>query len=455
MVTRPRALFGFALPALGLALCLALCAGKALAKPPEIPWQICRTLLVAFELAPTDLRSDSRIGTPQEPSGIRFDWFRRDEAGANSAHWLVCYFLPLAETNGRWQVAGLDNDQYGKFSRYDIQQLYKLIHMRLRSSDVVRETGDPAQVFWLHLAQQAINALSLGALYGLIAIGFTLAYAASGVMNLALGTFFAFGAFQAFFAYLLGQAWFGQGWLAVVLVGLLWALAAGAAAGYASWKLAFAPLADRVPAARRGQAALVVATGLLIFMQEAMRLGQGPKTRWLPYHDNTVTLAKVPGYELVLGRGHLIVFFATLALAGLLGWYLRRTRAGLSLRAVADDPRAAALLGVSVVRTTASAFLLSGALAGVAGGFAFLHYGAVNFHIGLITGFKALAATILGGIGSVGGALAAGFLVALVEAVAVSVGQSLWKDLWIFVLLVAVLIFRPNGLFGRGTEARA
>jgi len=450
MLVRPRVLL---LPAL-LGLCLALSAGGAAAKPPEIPWQICRTLLVAFELAPLDLASDSRIGTPAEPSGVRFDWFRREASGAQSAHYLACYFLPLDESNGRWQVAALENDEYGRFSRYDIQQLYKLIHMRLRSSDVAREIGDPGEVLWLHVAQQAINALSLGALYGLIAIGFTLAYAASGVMNLALGTFFTFGAFQAFFAYLLGEAWFGRGWLAVVLVGLAWSLAAGAAAGFASWKVAFAPLARRVPAAGRGQAALVVATGLLIAAQEAMRLGQGPKTRWLPYHDNTMTLAQVPGYELVLSRGHLIVFLATLGLAALLGQYLRRTRAGLSLRAVADDPGAAALLGVSVGRATAGAFLISGALAGVAGGFAFLHYGAVNFHLGLLIGFKALTATLLGGIGSVRGALLAGFLVAGVEAVAVSLGQSLWKDVWVFALLVAVLVFRPQGLFGREEERR-
>ena len=443
---RPRVLLGLAL----LALCLVLPAGGAAAKPPSEPWQLCRTLLVAFELAPRDLVSESRIGAPAEPSAIRFQWFDRDEAGRHREHFLVCHFLPLDQTDGRWQVAALDNDRYGHFERYDIQQLYKLMHARLRSTDAPAEARDPAAIAWLHAAQQAINALSLGALYGLIAIGFTLAYAASGVMNLALGTFFTFGAFQAFFAYLLGEAWFGQGWLAVVLAGLLLALLAGGAAGYASWKAAFAPLASRVAGAQRGQAALVVATGLLIAVQEAIRLGQGPKTRWLPYRGgNAITLAEVPGYELVLSRGHLVVFLCSLALAALLGWYLRRTRAGLSLRAVADDPRAAALLGVSVAGTTAGAFLLSGALAGVAGGFAFLHYGAVNFHLGLITGFKALTATLLGGIGSVGGALLAGFLVAFVEAIAVSLGQSQWKDLWVFGLLVGVLVLRPNGLFGR------
>lgn len=435
-----------------VALLLVLLAGTTEAKPPSDPWQICRSLLVAFELAPVDLSSESRIGSPSEPSGVRFDWFRREDSGANTAHFLVCYFLPLEQSNGRWQVFQLDNDQYGHFERYDIQQLYKLIHLRLRSSDVREEAGDPTTIVWLHVAQQTINALSLGALYGLIAIGFTLAYAASGVMNLALGTFFAFGAFQAFFAYLLGEAWFGQGWLAVIVVGLLMSAVGGAAAGFASWHGAFGPLARRVPQAQRGQAALVVATGLLIASQEAMRLGQGPRTRWMPYHDNTLTLAKVPGYELVLSRGHMIVFFCTLALAVALAWYLRRTRAGLSLRAVADDPKAAALLGISVVRTTAGAFLLAGALAGIAGGFAFLHYGAVNFHIGLITGFKALTATLLGGIGSVGGALLAGFLVAFVEAIAISLGQSVWKDVWVFALMVGVLVFRPNGLFGRDRD---
>jgi branched-chain amino acid transport system permease protein len=440
---------------LGLVLLLAGVA-PASALPPIEPLRRCQALLGGFTKDPQALASQTQIGRRDEPAAVRFDWVRRDPGTAAPQGWIICWFLPRTETEGQWQSNQLDSDQYGRLTRYDIQQLNKFLRQEFRGLQrhAKNAAADPAVVALLHLAQQAINALSLGALYGLIAIGFTLAFAASGVFNLAYGTIFTIGAFQAYLAYLVGERWLGGGWYAVVPVILALALAGGAAASWASDRLAFRPIGPVTASARGRQTALVAATGLLIAMQEGLRLVQGAKTRWLPYRDgNTWTLVDAPGFELVLSRGHLVVLLASVVLVFLLSRILTRTRFGLSLRAVSDDPRGAALMGVSVPQAIGFAFLLGGGLAGIAGGFAFLHYGAVNFHIGLLTGFKALAAAILGGIGSVPGALLGGLVIALVEAAAAALGLSAWKDVLVFLLLVGVLALRPDGLLGRSRQA--
>jgi len=432
-----------------------LASAPAAALPPIEPLRRCQALLPGFDRAPLKLRSETRIGGADEPAAVRFDWLRRDRGSQAPRGYIVCFFLPLAETQGDWQIQALESDQYGQLSRYDIQQLNKFIRQAFRAQQraAAEAEADPRVVALLHLAQQAINALSLGALYGLIAIGFTLAFAASGAFNLAFGTIFTIGAFQAFLAYLVGEQWLGAGWFAALPLILLTSLAVGAAASWATDRLVFRPIGPVTTSARGRQGALVAATGLLIVLQEGLRLVQGPKTRWLPYRDgNTWTLVDAPGFDLVVSRGHLVVLLATLALVFLLSRILTRTRFGLALRAVSDDPGAAALLGVSVPRAVGFAFLLGGGLAGIAGGFAFLHYGAVNFHIGLLTGFKALAAAILGGIGSVPGALLGGLMIAAVEAAAAGLGLSAWKDVLVFLLLVSVLAVRPEGLFGGGRQ---
>ncbi len=440
---------------LGLLLLLESVA-PASALPPIEPLRRCQALLGGFAKDPVDLASQTQIGRRDEPAAVRFDWTRKEPAGAAPRGWIICWFLPRTETQGQWQINQLDSDEYGRLTRYDIQQLNKFLRQEFRGLQrhAKNAAADPVVVALLHLAQQVINALSLGALYGLIAIGFTLAFAASGVFNLAYGTIFTIGAFQAYLAYLVGDHWFGAGWFAVVPAILLLALAGGAAASWASDRVAFRPIGPVAASARGRQSALVAATGLLIAMQEGLRLVQGAKTRWLPYRDgNTWTLVYAPGFQLVLSRGHLVVLLATVVLVFLLSRILTRTRFGLSLRAVSDDPRGAALMGVSVPQAIGFAFLLGGGLAGIAGGFAFLHYGAVNFHIGLLTGFKALAAAILGGIGSVPGALLGGLVIALVEAAAAALGLSAWKDVLVFLLLVGVLALRPDGLLGRSRQA--
>ncbi len=437
-------------------LLLALGATPARALPPIEPLRRCQALLAGFTTDPLYLRSETRIGRRDETAAVRFDWTRRDP-GVQAPHgWIVCWFLPRTESGGQWQITQLDSDQYGQLSRYDIQQLTKFLRQEFRGLQrhARDAAADPATVVLLHVAQQGINALSLGALYGLIAIGFTLAFAASGVFNLAFGTVFTVGAFQAYLAYLVGEYWLGDGWFLAVPVILLLSLAGGAAASWATDRLVFRQIGPVGASARGRQTALVAATGLLIAMQEGLRLVQGAKTRWLPYRDgNTWTLIDAPGFTLVLSRGHLVVLLATLVLVFLLSRILTRTRFGLSLRAVSDDPKAAALMGVSVPQAVGFAFLLGGGLAGISGGFAFLHYGVVNFHIGLLTGFKALAAAILGGIGSVPGALLGGLVIAMVEAAAAGLGLSAWKDVMVFLLLVGVLALRPDGLLGRSRQA--
>jgi branched-chain amino acid transport system permease protein len=153
-------------------------------------------------------------------------------------------------------------------------------------------------------------------------------------------------------------------------------------------------------------------------------------------------------FDVYVSRNHLIVAGATALIALGLWFVLRRLPLGRSMRAAAEDARMAMLLGVDPDRTVGAAFLFGGALAGVAGAFTAIHYGPVNFHMGLIIGFKALTASIVGGIGSIPGALLGGLLVALVEAAAAVAVGSEWREIAVFGLLAVLLIFRPSGLLG-------
>jgi branched-chain amino acid transport system permease protein len=154
------------------------------------------------------------------------------------------------------------------------------------------------------------------------------------------------------------------------------------------------------------------------------------------------------GFEIVVGHDQILILGAALAIAAWLAFLMGRTRLGRTLRACADDPGAAALLGVDVGRTIGAAFVIGAGLAAVSGGFVALHYGQADFFMGYLAGFKALTAALLGGFGSVGGALVGALVIGLIEAVwSANLGQA-YKDAAIFAVLILVLVLRPEGLFG-------
>lgn len=407
--------------------------------------EICHGLLPGFVRWPRGLTVEIQPGEAETPTGVRLAWdddAADQEAGGGS---ILCWFLPLEETGGAWQIGRVDSSKYGMLSRYDVQQLYKLL--RLRPSDPERRKVDADSPLapWLYLLQQAINAVSLGGLYALVAVGFTLIYAGGRVINFAFGEIFMIGAFLALFGYVLHRA---EGGLVVALLSPVVVVGACAVLGWSIHRLMFRRLAGAglLPP-------MIAAIGLSIALREAVRLLQGPRTRWLPPIEGwSWAVVTGRGFDVYVSGGHLTIVAAT-ALAAFMLWQVgRATRIGRSFRAASDDGLAAALMGVPIERLFGATFALGAAFAGAAGGFAAWHYGPVDFHMGSLVGLKALTGAIVGGIGSVPGAFVGGLVVASVEVGAAALVGGAWRDIAVFGLLVLFLVFRPYGLFGRAFD---
>lgn len=408
----------------------------------EAAVDICHSLLPGFVGWPRGLEVETRIGTRDAPTGVLLSWTEDAADAAVGAGYIRCWFLPPAQTGGVWQIATVDTSKYGTLSRYDVQQLYKLLRLRPEDPQRVKVDHQSAWWPWLYLLQQAINAASLGGLYALIAVGFTLIYASGRIINFAFGEIYMIGAFLALFAHLMQRA--GGLGLAAVLLGPIVVVAVSAAGGLAMHRLVFRRLAGggMLPP-------LIAAIGLSIALREAMRLLQGPKTRWMPPLEGwSWPVVQGLGFDVYASLGHVVIVAATGVAAGLLWWIGRLTRLGRSFRAAAEDAGAAALMGVPIERMFAGAFAVGAVFAGSAGGFAAWYYGPVDFHMGAMVGLKALTAAIVGGMGSIPGAFAGGLLVAAVEVAAAATIGGAWRDIVVFGLLVLFLIFRPHGLFG-------
>jgi branched-chain amino acid transport system permease protein len=404
----------------------------------------CMELLPGFDEAPQNVQHELQPGNQDQPTGVRLSWQRKEPKAGRSEGWIICWFLPLQETAGAWQINAVDSDEFGALKRYDVQQLYKFL--RLRETYPLQPApppvAKPLEIRLLYLLQQSINGLTLGCLYALIAVGYTLVYGITRVINFAFGEIYMLGAFLMFCGYALSVG-LGVGLvpLALMLV-LLATVVMTAAFGWSSDRLVFSRMRGAAPTVP-----LIAAIGLSISLREGVRLLQGPKARWMPFHpDSSWRIIDGLGFDVYLRKGHLVVGAATLLVAFLLWWMSYRTPFGRNYRACAQDPKMAALLGVNVDRTIAASFLIGGGLTGAAGLFAALQYGIVDFYMGYLVGFKALTAALLGGIGSLPGAILGGMLIALTETFTAGFIGSDWKDIAVFAVLVMVLIFRPGGL---------
>ncbi len=425
---------------LGPLLAIAL-PGNAQAEAEGTAATHCQEMLRAFDRSPLSVSIETEDKGLGESTAVRIEW--KSEKGTDKDGWIVCYFLPRHSDNDAWQIQQLDTSRYGTMSRYDMQQLYKLEHLK----DLIPEDTEPTaaptpQAKALYFLQQGINAISLGCVYALIALGFTLVYGITRAINFAFGEVYMMGAYfilltNAAVLYALGQT--GTG---VLLLIFAFGLAVSAAYGWAMERTVFRPLRDApstVP--------LIAAIGLSFVLKELVRLLQGAKTRYLLVDQlQSWPLVTGHGFDLYLSQGHAMIGGATVVILALLWWVSMRTRFGRHQRACAQDPRMAKLLGVDVDRTIAITFMIGGTLAGAAGIFAGAQYGVINFHMGTLIGFKALTAALLGGIGSLTGAVIGGLLIALTETFTAALVGGAWKDIAVFVVLVLVLLLRPGGL---------
>ncbi len=295
-----------------------------------------------------------------------------------------------------------------------------------------------------YLVQQLINGLAVGAVLALVATGYSLVYGITGTIQFAYGEIFMIG------AYLLVIPFFVLGSLGFHALGITFALALPFAAiltagyGWVIARIVYQPLRD---AGRLN--ALIAAIGLAMALREGVRLAQGGSYKWLPdLLRSRFILFEGGGFSVYLASTQILTLLLAVALAAALAWLLLRTPWGRAHRACADDPAAAALLGVDIDRTISRSFALGAALAALAGTMVTLQYGEADPYMGYILGFKALTAALLGGFGTVTGALFGGLLIGLFEALWAGYFGSLYTDAMVFALLVIILVFRPEGLLG-------
>jgi len=408
----------------------------------------CTELVEEFDENPTDIKSEVQPGDVNQPVGVRVTWRRSDAAASVEAEgWIVCFFLPRSQTGGAWQIDMMDTQKYGKLRRYDVQQLYKLRWLNQNYIPNLEEDptqAPPVRIVWLYVLQQTLNALTLGCLYALLAVGFTIVYDVTRVVNLAFGDLYMVGAFVTYVCYVVVAANGGSFAWPVAAAVLLLGVGTCAAAGWVTERVAFRHMrgaATTVP--------MVASIGLALIFRDVVRLSQGPKSKWMPPTPGTTwRFLEGYGYDIYLRKGHLLIGLATAAVAFAFWWIGRHTTFGRGYRAAAQDPRMAGLLGIDVNSTIGVSFLIAGAMTGVAGVFAALQYQIVDFYMGYVIGFKALAAALLGGIGSLQGAFLGGILIALVETYAGMAFGYEWRELAVFSIMALVLIFRPAGLFG-------
>ena len=296
-----------------------------------------------------------------------------------------------------------------------------------------------------YFLQQLINGVTLGAVYGLIAIGYTMVYGIIGMINFAHGEIYMIGAFIALITFLiLGPA--GGGFLVLsLLVVLLVSMLLTAVYGWTLERLAYRPL--------RGSprlAALISAIGMSIALQNYVQLTQGARTKALqPVVQGGLEFAGKDGFVVSLSYMQIIIVVLTVSLMAVFSLVIARTALGRAQRACEQDRAMAALVGIDVDRTIALTFVIGASLAAVAGTMATLYYGVIDFFIGFLAGIKAFTAAVLGGIGSIPGAMLGGLLIGLIEAFWSGYFTIEYKDVAAFSILVLVLVFRPTGLLGR------
>jgi branched-chain amino acid transport system permease protein len=305
----------------------------------------------------------------------------------------------------------------------------------------VRVTG----VFLAYALQQLINGITLGMIYGLIAVGYTMVYGIIGMINFAHGDIFMVGSFLSLIS-LLGLAALGITSVPLALVVTL-IFAAGIAAlyGWTVERVAYRPL--------RGSfrlAPLISAIGMSIVLQNFVQVSQGarikPLTQMIP---GGIGLWNADAFKVQLSWIQMAIVITTVGVLAVFTWLVTRTTLGRSMRACEQDLRMAGLLGIDTDRTISLTFVIGGALAAVAGLMFLLYYGVIDFYIGFIAGVKAFTAAVLGGIGSLPGAVLGGLAIGLIETFWSAYFSVQYKDVAAFSVLILVLIFLPTGILGR------
>jgi branched-chain amino acid transport system permease protein len=296
------------------------------------------------------------------------------------------------------------------------------------------------------LLQQIVNGLVVGSVYALVALGYTMVYGILQLINFAHGDIVMIGALTALFT---ASALLGAGVppILALIISIFVAMLVCAVIGVATERLAYRPLrnAPRL-------APLITAIGVSILLQQIAILVFGRN-----YFSFPELISKTP---IALGvvtitLNEIIIFFSSIALMAGLLWLVHRTKIGTAMRATAENQKVAGLMGIDINRVIAFTFAIGSALGAIAGVMVASNYGQAHYFMGFMLGLKAFTAAVMGGIGNLWGAMIGGLILGLVENVGLIFVRGDYKDIFAFVVLVLVLIFRPQGLVGERVAERA
>ncbi|WP_445395566.1 high-affinity branched-chain amino acid ABC transporter permease LivH [Zobellella sp. An-6] len=296
----------------------------------------------------------------------------------------------------------------------------------------------------LYFVQQLLNGLTIGSTYALIAIGYTMVYGIIGMINFAHGEVYMIGAYAAFMVMTgLMMAGIDSSFLLLTSAFLV-SITLTSVYGYSIERVAYRPLRNS-----KRLIALISAIGMSIFLQNMMRLSQGSRDVAMPSLIPGGWSFGEGGFQASLSYMQLIIFLVTFVAMTLLSLFISRSRMGRACRACAEDLKMANLLGINSNTIIALTFVIGAALAAVAGVLLGSYYGVINPYIGFMAGLKAFTAAVLGGIGSIPGAVLGGLLLGVTEAMTGAYFSTEYKDVVSFGLLIAVLLFMPTGILGK------
>ena len=289
------------------------------------------------------------------------------------------------------------------------------------------------------LIQQLVNGLAVGSIYALIALGYTMVYGTIKLINFAHGDVYMMGAFIGYFAVMVLKL--------NVFLALLLAMVACAVLGVVIERVAYKPLRKSTRVA-----ALITAIGVSYLLENVMSYFFGAESRPFPSDFGTETFTLF-GDVSVNGK-QILIFGITVLLMALLQFIVRYTKMGKAMRAVAVDEQAAQLMGIDVDGVISFTFALGSALAGIAGVLVGVYYNTISTTMGITVGLKAFVAAVLGGIGSIPGAMVGGYLIGLLETMVSFFGYSPYRDGVVYFLLFIILIVLPAGLFGKNVREK-
>jgi len=286
--------------------------------------------------------------------------------------------------------------------------------------------------------QQIVNGLSLGSIYALVALGYTMVYGIIKLINFAHGDIMMVGAYAG---------WFATTTLHMSFIpALLLAMAVSAILGVLIERIAYKPLrnATRI-------AALITAIGVSFFLEYGGMLVVSPQMRTYP-PVFPETIYNVGG--IIIKYGDIVMIVTSLILMVLLHGIVKYSKIGKAMRAVAYDNEAASLMGINVNNTISVTFAIGSALAAAAGVLMGVYFNTIDPLMGIVPGLKAFVAAVLGGIGIIPGAMVGGYFLGLTESIVSGLGASTWRDAVAFLILILVLIIKPSGLFGKNIREK-